>query len=257
MDTHPAGPCVRTILTRQPKHRSSWLWEGPLEIKEFPSVLTCRRRFSDVLEGGLDPRVAAYIMDAGLDGLLRVLDIELAFALITKLVERWRSETHSFHLPHGEMTITLQDMEGNLCLDLLGHRPLAKEPGANDNTTVLCGARLKTSWLESQFSDPLPADAIDLQVQRYARYYILQLLGGMLFMDKSSEWISVMYLQFLNPISNCKKYSWGSAALYWLYRHLCKALEKKAKQIGGALLLVQLWAYARFPHICPVMRHPH
>ncbi|XP_030942760.1 serine/threonine-protein phosphatase 7 long form homolog [Quercus lobata] len=79
----------------------------------------------------------------------------------------------------------------------------------------------------------------------------------MLFMDKSGERISVRYLQYFDPISNGKKYSWGSAALSWLYRHLCKASEKTAKQIGGALLLVQLWAWARFPHICPVMRHPH
>ena len=62
-------------------------------------------------KGGLDPRVAAYIIDAGLGGLLRVPDINLDHALITALVERWRPETHSFHLPHDEMTITLQDME--------------------------------------------------------------------------------------------------------------------------------------------------
>ena len=75
------------------------------------------------------------------------------------------------------------------------------------------------------------------------------MFGGMLFMDKFGERLSVMYLQFSNPISNGKKYSWGSVALSWLYRHLYKPSEKKAKQIGGALLLVQLWAYARFPHV--------
>ena len=62
-------------------------------------------------KGGLDPQIVTYIIDAGLGGLLRVLDIDLDHALITVLVERWRVETHSFHLPHSEMTITLQDME--------------------------------------------------------------------------------------------------------------------------------------------------
>ena len=38
----------------------------------------------------------------------------------------------------------------------------------------------------------------------------------------------MMPLQFLNLISNAKKYSWGGAALAWLYRHLCKASDKKA-----------------------------
>ena len=83
------------------------------------------------------------------------------------------------------------------------------------------------------------------------------MLGVTLFMDKSEEQISIRYLQFFDPISKRKKYNWGSAALSWLYKHLCKASEKTAKQIGGALLLVQLWAWARFPRICPVMRYPH
>lgn len=36
--------------------------------------------------------------------------IQLDWHLITVLVERWRQETHTFHLPHGEMTVTLQDV---------------------------------------------------------------------------------------------------------------------------------------------------
>jgi hypothetical protein len=29
---------------------------------------------------------------------------------ITTMVDKWRSETHSFHLPCGEMTVTLEDV---------------------------------------------------------------------------------------------------------------------------------------------------
>ena len=83
------------------------------------------------------------------------------------------------------------------------------------------------------------------------------MLVGTLFMDKSGDRISIMYLQFFNPISNGKNYSWGSAALSWLYRHLYKASKKTAKQIDSALLLVKLWVWARFPYICPMIRHPY
>lgn len=77
----------------------------------MPGVLTCHHRFSGVLEGGLDPQVAAYITDVRLNGLLQVLNIELDLALITVMMERWWPETRLFHLPYGKMTITIQDMK--------------------------------------------------------------------------------------------------------------------------------------------------
>ena len=80
-------------------------------LQEMLGVLTYRHQEKGLLEGGLDPRITAYITDARLDGLLWVPHMDLDQALITTLVKRWRPETYSFHLPHGEMTITLQDME--------------------------------------------------------------------------------------------------------------------------------------------------
>ena len=152
----------------------------------MPGVLTCHHRFISVPEGGLDPWIAAYIADAGLQGLLRVPNIDLDHALITALVERWRPKTHSFHLPYGEMTITLQDMEalmrvlvdglpvvrftymqdwGDLCAELLGHRLPNRKVSAGKNTTVLEGPRVKACWLEEQFSNPFPADATEVLMQ--------------------------------------------------------------------------------------------
>ena len=116
-----------------------------------------------------------------------------------------------------------------LCGDLLRHKPSNREVSGNKNTTVMEGSRVKAKWLEEQFSNPLPADATEVLMQQYARFYILGMLGGTLFMDKSGERVSIMYLQFFNPISNGKNYSWGSAALSWLYRHLCKVSKKTAK----------------------------
>ncbi|XP_075669868.1 serine/threonine-protein phosphatase 7 long form homolog [Castanea sativa] len=183
---------------------------------------------SSLISGGLDPWIAAYIADVGLEGLLRVPNIDLDHALITMLVERLRPEMHSFHLPHGEMTITLQDMEvimgvpvdglpvvgfthmqdwGDLCAELLGHRPPNREVDTGKNTAVMEGPRVKACWLEKRFSNPLLANATEVLVQQYAQFYILGMLGGILVMDKSSEQLSIMYLQFFNLISNGKNYS--------------------------------------------------
>ena len=41
-------------------------------------------------------------------------------AAITTLVDRWRPETHSFHLRTGEMTVTLQDVSMIFALPITG-----------------------------------------------------------------------------------------------------------------------------------------
>ena len=42
---------------------------------------------------------------------------------------------------------TRMDNWGDLCTELLGHRPPAKDVGSSKNIVVLCEARLKASWL--------------------------------------------------------------------------------------------------------------
>nr|XP_023921262.1 serine/threonine-protein phosphatase 7 long form homolog [Quercus suber] len=125
-----------------------------------------------------------------------------------------------------------------LCLELLGHRPPNLILHPHENKSILAGARLRFTWLEAQFRGPLAAVATDEVVQQHAHYHILLRLGTILFMDKSADRVSVMPLQFLSPISKANKYSWGSGALASLYRHLCKASEMKAMQMGGTLILV-------------------
>jgi hypothetical protein len=48
---------------------------------------------------------------------------------ITAMVDRWRPETHSFHLPCGEMTVTLEDMGMILGLPIRG-RPVTEHVGS-------------------------------------------------------------------------------------------------------------------------------
>ena len=98
--------------------------------------------------------------------------------LITTLVERWQLETYTFHLPYGEMSITLQDVEvifglpidgkvlfgptvvgdwRQLCMELLGFGvPM------NDIKT-LAGQRILISHLVERIAEPLPHDAMEIQ----------------------------------------------------------------------------------------------
>ena len=55
-------------------------------------------------------RMAPYLKNLGLYNIARLKDCLVDKALITALVERWRPETNTFHLPFGEMTVTLEDV---------------------------------------------------------------------------------------------------------------------------------------------------
>ena len=68
----------------------------------------------------VDDRLVDIIKALGLEGLLRQSGREIDHGLITALVERWRLETHTFHMPHGEVTITLQNVEVLLGLPVDG-----------------------------------------------------------------------------------------------------------------------------------------
>ena len=58
----------------------------------------------------MDIRIRPYVICMGFYGVYRLGHIMIDWPLITCLVERWRPETHMFHVPVGEMTITLQDV---------------------------------------------------------------------------------------------------------------------------------------------------
>ncbi|RVW29435.1 Serine/threonine-protein phosphatase 7 long form-like [Vitis vinifera] len=104
-----------SVLTLQHRHRSSTIRVDP----DMGSVLSCRHRM--LREWVLDDRVRPYIIQSGFYVFHRVGHVKVDWPLITALVERWRPETHTFHMPVGEMTITLQDVAILLGLRVHGH----------------------------------------------------------------------------------------------------------------------------------------
>ena len=77
-------------------------------------------------------------------------------ALLTALVDRWRPETHTFHLPCGEMTPTLQDVSFLLGLPCAGRPLVAYDVPVTWRTDLLARFRdvLPEGSNYTEFSSP-------------------------------------------------------------------------------------------------------
>ena len=71
----------------------------------FDNFVYCRLRESALLSLGR-------LVEGGL--------VQLDRSVLTALVDRWRQETHTFHLPCGEMAPMLQDVAYLLSLPIVG-----------------------------------------------------------------------------------------------------------------------------------------
>ncbi|QHN88645.1 uncharacterized protein DS421_16g565230 [Arachis hypogaea] len=172
----------------------------------------------------LDERYVPYLQMAGLYHIARLNDrwFRLDETLVSAFVERWRPETHTFHMPFGECTITLQDVAYQLGLPVDGH------------------------YFQETFAE-CPKGADEEMVRRFARAYIMMLLGTQLFADKSGNRIHIRWLPFVARLEEMGGYSWGSAALAWLYRCMCRVANRHVVKLAGPLQLLQSWIFWRFP----------
>ncbi|RYR51023.1 hypothetical protein Ahy_A06g026078 isoform H [Arachis hypogaea] len=81
------------------------------------------------------------------------------------------------------------------------------------------------TWFHERFS-VLPPDANEETVRIYARAYIMMLLSTQLFGDKSANRVHIRWLPFVANLDEMGRYSWGSAALAWLYRCMCRVANR-------------------------------
>ncbi|XP_072087064.1 uncharacterized protein [Arachis hypogaea] len=68
-----------------------------------------------------------------------------------------------------------------------------------------------------------------------------------LFADKSGNHIHIIWLPFVARLEEMGGYSWGSAALAWLYRCMCRGANRHVVKLAGPLQLLQSWIFWRFP----------
>ncbi|XP_025616527.1 serine/threonine-protein phosphatase 7 long form homolog [Arachis hypogaea] len=163
----------------------------------------------------LHDRIIPYLETAGLYHLARLNSqwFWVDEPPLSAFIERWRPETHTFHMPFGECTITLQDVAYQLDLPIDG-KPVSE-----------C-----LTEFENLMEHGRPA---------------------WLFADKNTNQVHLRWLPYLASLDDLGRYSWGSAALAWLYRCLCRGTNRNVVNLAGPLQLLQSWIFWRFPTLRP------
>lgn len=178
--------------------------------------------------------------------------------LISAFVERWHRDTNSFHLPIGEMTITLDDVSSLLHIPITGaffSVNIFNKDDAAELLGELLGVSLAAAYAEfnltrtttvrySWLLDVYHQRCADQHWQMAARAFLLFLVGCTLFSDKSAFAVSVAYLECFRDLNSCGGYAWGAAALAYLYDNLREASMHQTRTVSGYLTLLQVFALA-------------
>ncbi|KAL0398489.1 UNVERIFIED_CONTAM: Serine/threonine-protein phosphatase 7 long form [Sesamum radiatum] len=64
--------------------------------------------------------------------------------------------------------------------------------------------------------------------------------------------VSLLYLRHMENIDEESTSNWGTAVLAYLYRELCTASQRGKTNIGGAMQLLQIWAWSRIITLAPI-----
>ncbi|XP_061352663.1 uncharacterized protein LOC133297513 isoform X2 [Gastrolobium bilobum] len=252
------GPMDHSLLTLQEKHVSAYVWNGADD-----RVINVRHAATHD-HMNIPEQIHPYLRQAGFYDVARLRNHEIDHALVSALVERWRPETQTFHMPQGEVTITLEDVhhllglptDGEAVSGVAGHHDfrhlILQSLGLVPNSRrEFQGGRLNLGFLRVEYGDYEKHAGTELGRIMYTRALIMRILGGMLFVDTASSFVPARFLLFLDDFQRTGTFSWGSAVLAHIYRELSRLTDRSHSDMGGCVLLLQLWAWTRFPSISP------
>ncbi|GMP23555.1 hypothetical protein CsSME_00001102 [Camellia sinensis var. sinensis] len=186
--------------------------------------------------------------------------------LLAALAKRWWDTTDSFHLSTtGDMTMTPYDFSMLTGIGV-GGDPIPFDTDMDEWTAAQIHflgevpplARqgfVRYSWFEVQFrvqpalveEAPMTQEA----VERYARGFLMFLLGTTIFADRANT-VLLCLLSALVDVRQILHYDWGGAALATLYGYMSSASRGSGQLLGGYWRAWELWVYAYFPRLAPV-----
>ncbi|KAI3831086.1 hypothetical protein MKX03_034323 [Papaver bracteatum] len=227
----PGQPINPRLLSYYKDHiaRSVWENENP---RENPIPLLKLHQHQDMVKTKwpIDKEcveVQEYVKKRGLYSLIKYGHDMIDRALINTFRERWYPKTNTYHMPFGEMTITIKDVERITRLNAKG-KVVEGVFGAKNMT-----------WDYTNDSKKRKGQC--------ARAYLLYIIGSIVCGDKSGSRVNAYFLQCLENLEEVNSYSWAIACLAWIYHHLGQGSRTEVYSMAGCMTIVQAWIYDHFP----------
>ncbi|XP_075087796.1 serine/threonine-protein phosphatase 7 long form homolog [Nicotiana tabacum] len=172
----------------------------------------------------LHPCIVRRLQGMGFYRIIEIGRFQFDWASIIAMIERWRSEAHTFHLPIGEATITLEDVEvlfgqpvDGILVDyphalrdytrvdylhmlqrLTGFQPAEPTVLSGSSRLQLTQVRQHLVAMDAEITDDSPPEYID----QHTRLLLLIMFGGILFPNTSRNLVSLRFLYHLERLDD-------------------------------------------------------
>ncbi|KAJ1390986.1 Aminotransferase-like, plant mobile domain [Sesbania bispinosa] len=247
-----------SLLRSYESHVARHLWSG--EDRGMLKVITHGRK----LRRPENDYVKDIVDDFGLGPLVEGTHSFVDRSLLSTFVERWHKDTSSFHLPVGEMTITLDDVNNLLHIPVHGRFFFLPSLGKDEAKELLVtllgvsysdtheeieytpGPSVRLSWLRSVYENKVDENRLSYA----ARAYLLHLVGCTIFTDKSASNVRVQYLKMFRVLASVGHIAWGAIALAYLYEQLNEASLHQTRQLADRVL-------RQYGHVQSIPPSPH
>ncbi|KAK9757012.1 hypothetical protein RND81_01G134700 [Saponaria officinalis] len=223
----PGGPEDTSVIPIFGGHIACRLWLDPTLDRPVLVGYQMHNKLRELMGWrSIDDDMRAFLDDSGLRHLGGCMLAHIDMPLISAFVERWQPDTNTFHLPFGEMSILLHDVErilrlpihGRVCgpssfgeagLDptfyiahLLGRQQqdLSGPWKAGSKAKIYKEGAVLTEAVRSVFTARTPADR--------AAAYLAVLLVSTVFVDKSGDRLRAAIFPLLGDLRNCWIYEY-------------------------------------------------
>ncbi|XP_076941761.1 uncharacterized protein LOC143611455 [Bidens hawaiensis] len=157
-------------------------------------------------------------------------------------MEKWNSENQTFTFPAGDLKITLLDVSLILGLRVTGLPVVLNDGAPLTSLEKEFGASVSNRTLGMELLKERLESVGERDDESFVRVFLLYCFGTLLFPSVNGK-VDSRYLCLLEDVDSVRSFAWGAAVLEDLHNCLTQRKSKKTNNIGGCLILLQIWCY--------------